>query len=75
MQNSLLSISVDERVVGEHEPSVGTQQQCIAHIRHWRGFSGPPLKSTQMREKLAFGSSTYRKSIFVTLNSLNLGRF
>lgn len=45
-QNSLLCISVDQGLVGEHEASVGTEQQSVANIRNWRGFSGPPIKCT-----------------------------
>lgn len=47
-QNSLLCVSVDQGVVGEHEPSVRAEQQSVAHIRHWRGFCRPPGKHTQM---------------------------
>lgn len=50
-QNSLLCISVDQGVVGEHEASMWTEQQSIAHIWHWRRFSGPPGKCTHRWEE------------------------
>lgn len=31
--NSLLCITIDQGVVGEHEASVGTQQEGVPHIR------------------------------------------
>jgi len=31
---SLLEVSVDQGLVGEHEATVGTQQQAVAHAGH-----------------------------------------
>lgn len=45
--NSLLCVPVDQGFVGEHEASVGTQQQIIADIRHRRGFCGSPEENTE----------------------------
>lgn len=50
-QHSLLCISADQGVVGEHEASMGTEKQAVAHIRHWRRFSGPPTKSTHTNKR------------------------
>lgn len=68
-QNSLLCISVNEGVVGEHEASMGTEQQSVAHIRHWRGFSGSPTKhrSTQV------GGWFYWQSYSTSLETVQFG--
>lgn len=49
--NSLLRVSVDQGVVGEHEAPMWTQQQSVAHIRNGGRFSRPPAQRTDRRNR------------------------
>lgn len=50
--DSLLGISVDQGLVGEHEASVGTQQEGVSHVGHRRRLGGPP-EPVKARNKAA----------------------
>lgn len=51
--DSLLGISVDQGLVGEHEAPVGAQQEGVAHVGHRGRLGGPPetVKSTEVPVK------------------------
>lgn len=49
--DSLLGISVDQGLVGEHEASVRTQQEGVSHVGHGRRLGGPPGSIGSRKQK------------------------